>query len=504
MDMNALPAASSAGDRPSLGARLYGALGWAQERPVVIVGFITLLGAALRIYHLGFKSLWHDEAVLYAIAHGSFAHTLEANAALNSAPPLYALVVNVISRMGGSEAALRSFSCAAGIAAVPAVYCLAHRFMPRGSAYVCALLAAVCAEQIRYSQELREYSLTFLLAALLMTFFHRILREPSRRCWVLLTLTGTLAMLTQYGLALLVLALNLVAGMELLLKRQRLAFAWRWAAVQPVWLAAAGADWVLAMHRQWRAGGFAADSYLRGGYWQGTLESFWSLSILNTARLFRFVHHWWVPAGALAAIGLLAWLRHARGRDAAALMAAPMAVTFGAALAHLYPYIPRRQNMFLTPMLIVMTGLGFQWLAAKTGRRAAACVVLAALALGGLKEAVAFLRHTGRENLRPVAQALAERARPGDRIYVYARTMPAFRYYYPGGIGEVVGAVNLRRSPDEFEHQLDDLLSRQGRIWMIFTNVVDRGKDAALARAAEWRTVEEVASSSGAWLYRVE
>jgi membrane protein YdbS with pleckstrin-like domain len=38
--------------------------------PLVIVGLITVVGAALWFYHLGFKPLWVDEAVLYWIAYG--------------------------------------------------------------------------------------------------------------------------------------------------------------------------------------------------------------------------------------------------------------------------------------------------------------------------------------------------------------------------------------------------------------------------------------------------
>jgi hypothetical protein len=65
---------------------------WARQ-PAVIIGGITLLGTALRFYHLSFESLWHDEAMIYVIAQGPVAEVVRKNALLNSAPPLYALGV---------------------------------------------------------------------------------------------------------------------------------------------------------------------------------------------------------------------------------------------------------------------------------------------------------------------------------------------------------------------------------------------------------------------------
>ena len=42
------------------------------NNPIFSVGFLTILGALLRRYHLAAKSLWVDEAMLVFISHGNF------------------------------------------------------------------------------------------------------------------------------------------------------------------------------------------------------------------------------------------------------------------------------------------------------------------------------------------------------------------------------------------------------------------------------------------------
>src|SRR5579862_6147360 len=93
------------------------------------MGFIILLGACLRLYHLGFKSLWLDEAVLYWISRGDWASIIAQNASQNSAPLTFALLLHAVSCWWGeSESALRLISCVAGIASIPALYFLGRQF----------------------------------------------------------------------------------------------------------------------------------------------------------------------------------------------------------------------------------------------------------------------------------------------------------------------------------------------------------------------------------------
>ena len=173
------------------------------KQTFIILGCIVLLGAALRVYHLGQKSLWLDEAKLYWISQGtlhdydnlqgSFQRLIRQNAKFNSAPPLYAILVRYISKLGDREEILRSISCFAGIASIVGMYFLSIKFIDKKSAYFTSFLVAIAPTQVHYSQQLREYSLTFLFAILILTFFYTYLTKPNKRNLILLTYNLSLA-----------------------------------------------------------------------------------------------------------------------------------------------------------------------------------------------------------------------------------------------------------------------------------------------------------------------
>ena len=93
------------------------------DKPVLVVVSISIFGAFLRLYHLGFKPLWLDEAVLYWIAHSNnLQNVIANNASSNSAPPLFAILINFILNLGDSETVLRSLSWLGGVASIIAIY----------------------------------------------------------------------------------------------------------------------------------------------------------------------------------------------------------------------------------------------------------------------------------------------------------------------------------------------------------------------------------------------
>src|SRR5512140_277449 len=98
--------------------------------PFFVVGAITLVGALIRLYHLAYKPLWLDEAVLYWISNSGSVHSvLQQNALNNSAPPLFALLLSAIIKFGQSETALRVLPWIGGVAAIPAIFFLARQLL---------------------------------------------------------------------------------------------------------------------------------------------------------------------------------------------------------------------------------------------------------------------------------------------------------------------------------------------------------------------------------------
>src|SRR5262245_54200897 len=322
---------------------------------------LLVIGSALRLYHLGYRSLSTDEANVFWMARGTSTEIIRQNAIGNSAPPFYALALNPLAEAHASEAALRSLSCAAGIAALVALSVLAGQYCGPTGALFAMFLAALAPSQVFYSQFLREYSLAFLCAALLLIAFTRFQRRPTWATWATLTATAVLSIFVQYGLALVVLALNIVFAIELRSGTTRAArLAW-WTLAQSAVLAAVWFVYDGTLRHQLRPGGFGA-AYLAPGYWDGSAGSLLRLTIGNTFELFGFAHPALPVLQGLVLLGMVELWRTRDGRRAIALLVIPIVITIGAACLKLYPYLGARQSIVLTVMMYVVAAAGFQLL----------------------------------------------------------------------------------------------------------------------------------------------
>lgn len=479
----------------------------AGDRTRLLLAAIVLLGAALRIVHLGYRSLDTDEANVYWMARGSLAEVLPHNAAGNSAPPLYALALNPAANRGASEAVLRGLSCAAGILALPVLFALVVQHTTAGGALFATFLVAVAPAQVFYSQYLREYSLAFLCAALLLLTFERFQRaatewseRPVRRSAAAFALVLALSIAVQYGLALLAVALNIVFLIDLGIGTHRLRRAAVWGVAQLPAIAVAWWVYDTTLRHQLRPGGFGAD-YLAQGYWDGSAASLAHLTLGNTFELFRFAHPATPLLQALVLLGVIHLWATVPGRRAILLLVMPMVVTIAAACLRLYPYLGARQSMSLTVMLYVAAGAGLVLLRRHDWRGVLSGVVVAWMAAEGLYGSYRGLLSTEPQHLRPVAAALAAQFRGGDRIYVYHDAVTPLLYYYPDEAAHWIRGVASPTDPQPHRQQVATMLAEPGRVWLVFSHC--RGGECEVVRRAvdEQRRLERVAADTGAVLY---
>lgn len=489
---------------------------WARTRPllgepVLLVASITVAGALLRLYHLGHRSLWFDEALLYWFSRGSFADVVAQHTQGHSAPPLYGLLVNLVSRVDDSEAVLRSASCLAGIASVPVAYLLARQLLSTPTAFAVALLVALAPVQVQYAQQLREYSLASLLAFALLWWFLRFLAAPGWRQAAAFTLVGAAAVFTQYGLSLLLLALNLALLACLPGHHQRRALLGRWSAIQGVLLLAVGAVYQVSLRYQLVEGAYGGSgtfNHLAPDYWDGSAPVLaFALEQTRDLLLFALPDRMFVF---LLAAGMAAAVVQPRLRAVAAAVAAPALVVLTAACLRLYPYGGIRQDIFLLPGLYLAAGLGLEAIAQRLGvllrlqGASAAVVVLFTVPIlaTGIRSSLAYLAGTEPEHLRPIVARLAELWQPDDRVYVYYGAEPAFRYYSQTREGEWIRGVTSREVPDRYLQQMDEVLGQPGRVWLVFSHCVYSSEcDWIVHYTALARRVDLVEAADGAWLY---
>lgn len=176
---------------------------------------ITLVGLILRLYQLADRSLWFDEAFTWRLLQFPFVEMLQ-RVGRDNHPPLYFILLKGWAVVFGDSAfAVRSLSILFGGLTILGAYLFATeafgydlrtmepnaelRMRGRGIGLVAAALVAMSAFPIRYSQELRMYTMATALAILSSWALFRAFRPPSRlRRWLLYGLFALLLAYTHY------------------------------------------------------------------------------------------------------------------------------------------------------------------------------------------------------------------------------------------------------------------------------------------------------------------
>ncbi len=158
--------------------------------------WLVLAGAlAVRIWHLGARSLWTDEASTWTASHGSLAHLVRFCIHEDASPPLYYMLTSAVTHaLGDGEAQLRLVSVLASMAIVWLTYRFARLFAPRAESALAAALAALSTYQIMYAQEARTYMLVAAWMTLASYLFARAVwhGRSNRWPWYALALAGAL------------------------------------------------------------------------------------------------------------------------------------------------------------------------------------------------------------------------------------------------------------------------------------------------------------------------
>ncbi|MGH7635048.1 MAG: hypothetical protein ACRENC_15030, partial [Gemmatimonadaceae bacterium] len=167
-----------------------------------------------------------------------------------------------------------------------------------------------------------------------------------------------------------------------------------------------------------------------------------------------------------------------RARGLLLLIIGPIVFALAASALHLYPVFSRL-TLFVAPALFLTVGAGAGLVLAvsrdRSVARAAAFIALGIIALLSLTTAryLPILR----EELRPVAEYVAQHRKPGDTIYVYYGAAQAFRYYAPRvGIPDSALTVGACARTDwrGYTAQLDSLRGRE-RVWLVLSHPFLRG-----------------------------
>ena len=436
-------------------------------KPLFYVLLIVLLGSGLRLYHLGFKSLWLDEAVIYLNAQGTLSEILEKNATENSAPPTFTLLVRAMMFFGESEFWLRLPACLAGIASIPLAFVCFRRFSGDWGAVFGTLLLAVAPTQILYSQQVREYSFVVLLTLALFYFFFDCIHTRTTKSFLLFSLTAATAILFQYGIVLAIAGLLATLFVYLLIQhRERILPLC--ASLLPTVLSVLFVYWI-ALRHQFR---IRSATYLANAYVGNLLSSWPGFFCHQTNTLLQFcVSNWVYPLLVLTLIlGVLASFIEKRFLSVISALSL-FGVVIVANILAVYPYGPLRQVIFLAVPIYLVASMGSQYLM-KHSAKAVYITAAFLICLWGGKASLYYLRQESQYNMKPTAHIWETQLLDDDHIFVSYHSAPAFYYYFPELQNRSIATYpNYYSGLESLNpgHDGDIINSTSGRVWMLFS-----------------------------------
>ncbi|NLX42024.1 MAG: hypothetical protein GXY79_00935 [Chloroflexi bacterium] len=406
---------------------------WLQRSwPWVLAGLLVL-GAALRLYHLGTQELRGDEAFSVLMAQGSpgtIIHNLLANGDPHS-PLHYLLVHATLSVAGWGELALRLPSALLGLLAIPVFCWVGRQAGGRPWALLLALLAAGAQPLVWIGQDLRnQYVLAVLASAAATGLLLWQASGPPRRWraagWLAYAL---LLALTVYGFYYAGLAL-LGHGAYLLLhgERRRLWLPWCLAVALAV---ALFLPWALV----------AAPAVLASNQLKSPTAPALAPFVLESATYLTAGDGWARPWGrGIAALGLLLaglgarrlWRRDRAlaGASLLALLATGLALYLVRHLRSVYE--PRYLlGSLLFWWVLLLSGLEGLWRSRRPGARWLGALLLAVLlAVNGVGVVRYHLAPAQPRTVgyRAAAAIIAAHAQPGD-VFVRNAPDPCWDYY---------------------------------------------------------------------------
>jgi hypothetical protein len=435
---------------------------------------------------------------------GGLRELLDDTRALNTAPMVHPYLMYLIQRFARGAGVLRAPSALASVLSVVAVLSTVIAGVSPPAALIAAGMMTVSASQIRYAQEVREYSLSVLLASLLVYLFLRVVApNATRRTRSGLYLALFFSPLVQYGLVLFsagvltALAASSVFERGSHVKVRYLVFA----------AASLGAGCIATYFLTLRYQYAGPPPYLASSYYDPHTRGLVSFVISQTRALFDFLFPGQmlhvVVAAAVAAF-LYARLRWRAYEPIAVLTLTSTFIVLLSAVIGVYPYGGVRQCLFLGPVVSLLCGVSLGWVVERSRRfaRAATFAVLLLIIVSGVRSLASNSPYAEIEDVNSILRELKPRLGDDDRVYVYWGAVPAVNFYAGQGDTRFVhGRYHRSASPDYVPEVLAAADANARRLWLLFAHFREPDKRLMLnALASSW-SMQSAVSSSGAELF---
>ena len=421
--------------------------------------------------------MWYDEAHTVHFSSSTFKEALAQTQSWGSYPIIYPSGLYLVQKVSQGPVAVRLPSVLASIAAILVMLAMVRVNVGHDVAILAAAILTVSFSQIRYAQEVREYSLSVLFAAILVFCYLQYINGGFRRGHPMLLYAVLFVVpFIQYGLVLLALGTLSALGMLHLSGRNN-CITWSRSAIAFVFLGSGGLlSFFLTLRHQ--LGIRQSQSYLAGNYFDPKTMNIPSFLSANSYQLLSFL----VPGRAIVLCFAVAvtffCIGEARRREFSAvtiLAFTSILITMVAALARAYPYGGIRQCLFLAPVLALFAAIAFADLLAGLGRfysQVGVGGLLILIVISGGRQIIKSSPYQEVEDIRSVLGELAKFSTPNDQVYVYSGAEPAVDFYLHRKDSRFVYGKYHREDPQKYGPELLALIdSDTNRTWLVFSHI---------------------------------
>jgi mannosyltransferase len=422
---------------------------------------ITLLGAALRLFHLGSQSLWLDESLSLVFASVSLKDSMEAILADGVHPPLYYLVLRLFLLMGQSEEIARLPSAIFGILTIPLVYEIGRLCSDQKVGLVSALFLSLSPFHVWFSQDARMYAMATFLTLASVYFFLRLLQGDNWRWWMGFVVCTALGYYTHYFTFFI--ALTEFTYLLITFRNHYKLFR-KWTLAQVVAFLPL-IPWLVAIFtREMSSFGIG---WVPRPEWLDPFKTVWNLSLGYTGTFTFTVFISLSPFFLALLCGI--WLRDTGSKVLHPRLFLhlwfwlPMIVTLLLSLRR--PLYIDRLFIMTLPAYIILLAWGAMSLKAPWARWALGAGLVIAMTVG-LSRIYFDARLYTKEDWRTAARHVQSHSQPCDIIVLrYFQDLIPFNYYYQGEVLRASITLNMVTTP------LEELVEGHCRLWMVYRYV---------------------------------
>ncbi|MFB3766670.1 MAG: tetratricopeptide repeat protein [Methanotrichaceae archaeon] len=152
----------------------------------------------MRFYHLGYNSLWLDEATTYLYAQKSFLEIWGITTGGEFNPPVFYWIEHVMLIFGNSEPILRLVPAILGVLTIPLFYLIGKELVDEDVGLIAAALISFSPFHIYYSQEARAYTTVLFFMSLALIYYLRARDSRELKYWILFGIFSAFAFWTHF------------------------------------------------------------------------------------------------------------------------------------------------------------------------------------------------------------------------------------------------------------------------------------------------------------------